>query len=440
MIGLGTAAAQLDTSVNIAFPAITRGFSLSISDIQWVVICYVLTYASLLLAMGRISDTVGHVLVFRIGLSWSAVALLLVGWSPAFGAMLLFRCLQGIGAALVLSCGVALVTSLYREEKRSHALGIYTMLLSIAWMLGPLLGGLLTSAWDWPAVVWFRVPIALAPLVLLRGMPATPRREATDRFDIIGGAALVLGLVTMLLALNRLREFSAIWFALLSVVAFAAFVLRESRAARPIIAFHILRQPGFALLNLVSVLVNLAAFSIWLLVPYFLARVPAYSLTVSGAILATTAAGAALAAPIGGRLAGQRISPHHLAIAGAAVSGLGLLLLGGWTEQTPTILRIAELVVQGIGLGLFQLAYSDIVTATLPLRDRGVAGSLVLLTRTFGTVTAASVIFLVFNVLNTAYGFQAGFQKTFQFAALLAFAATALVAFLPRGTDGPQTQ
>ena len=66
MIGLGTAATQLDTAVNIAFPAITRGFGLAIGDIQWVVICYVLTYASLLLALGRIGDTVGHALVFRL--------------------------------------------------------------------------------------------------------------------------------------------------------------------------------------------------------------------------------------------------------------------------------------------------------------------------------------------------------------------------------------
>src|SRR5690242_4334588 len=87
MIGLGTAAVQLDTSVNIAFPAITRGFALSVGDIQWVVICYVLTYASLLLALGRVGDTVGHALVFRIGLSISAVALLLVGCAPNYGAM-----------------------------------------------------------------------------------------------------------------------------------------------------------------------------------------------------------------------------------------------------------------------------------------------------------------------------------------------------------------
>ena len=178
MIGLGTATAQLDTSVNIAFPAITRGFDLTIGDIQWVVICYVLTYASLLLALGRVGDTVGHAIVFRIGLVWSAVALLLVSCSPSYGAMLVFRCLQGVGAALVLSCGVALVTSLYGEERRSRALGIYTMMMAFGLMLGPLLGGALTAIWDWPAVFWFRIPIAIAALLLLRGMPVSPPRRA----------------------------------------------------------------------------------------------------------------------------------------------------------------------------------------------------------------------------------------------------------------------
>jgi len=267
---------------------------------------------------------------------------------------------------------------------------------------------------------------------LLRGMPASPQRQAADRFDVLGGVALVLGLVTMLLALNRLREFSGVWFGLLSAVAFAAFVLRESRAARPIIAVEILRQKGFALLNLVSVLANLAAFSVWLLVPYFLVRVPGYSLTESGVILATAAAGAALAAPIGGRVAGRGISAQRLAIAGAAANGVGLLLLGAWTEHTPTILRIAGLAMQGVGLGLFQLAYSDIVTAALPLRDRGVAGSLVLLTRTLGTVTAASVVLMVFEILNTKYDFVEAFQKSFQFAALMAFAAAGLLAISMR--------
>ena len=112
------------------------------------------------------------------------------------------------------------------------------------------------------------------------------------------------------MAFNRIREFSAIWLGLLSALAFAGFIFRQSRAARPIIDFAVFRLPGFAILNLVSVLTNLAAFSVWLLVPYYLTRVTGYSLGESGAILACGAAGAALAAPIGGRLIGRESPPN----------------------------------------------------------------------------------------------------------------------------------
>jgi MFS family permease len=402
-----------------------------------VVICYVLAYASLLLALGRIGDTVGHAIVYRTGLIWSAATFLLVGIAPSYGAMLAFRCLQGIGAALVLSCGAALVTSLYGEERRGRALGIYTMMMALGLMLGPLLGGALVAIWDWPAVFWFRIPIAIAALLLLRGLPASQPRAAREPFDIAGGIALALGLVTMLMALNRIREFSAVWLGLLSALAFAGFVFRQSRAARPIIDFEVFRLPGFAMLNFVSVLANVAAFSVWLLVPYYLTRVSFYALAESGAILASGALGAVLAAPVGGRLIGHRISAERLAIAGAAGIGAGLLMLSAWTEQTTTALRVAGLIVQGVGLGLFQLAYTDIVTAALPPRERGVAGSLALLTRTLGTVAAASLVLMAFEILQSKQDFFEAFHQTFQLAALLAFVSAGLLAVSPRKIGQP---
>ena len=112
--------------------------------------------------------------------------------------------------------------------------------------------------------------------------------------------------------------------------------------------------------------------------------------------------------------------------------GAGLLMLSAWSEQTPTSLRVAGLVIQGVGLGLFQLAYTDIVTAALPLGDRGVAGSLALLTRTLGTVAAASIVLMVFEILNVGQDFFEAFRQTFQLAALLAFASAALLVFAPR--------
>jgi EmrB/QacA subfamily drug resistance transporter len=437
MIGLGTAATQLDTAVNIAFPAITRAFGLAIGDIQWVVICYVLAYASLLLALGRIGDTIGHAIVYRTGLILSAVAFLLVGLAPSYGAMLFFRCLQGIGAALVLSCGAALVTRIYGEERRGRALGIYTMMMALGLTLGPLIGGVLVALWDWSAVFWFRIPIAIVVLLLSHGLPASQPREARDGFDIPGGIALALSLVTMLMAFNRIRELYSVVLGMVSVAAFAGFIFRESRAERPIVNFEVFRLPGFALLNVVSVLANIAAFSVWLLVPYYLTRVTGYTLVESGAILASGAAGAVLAAPIGGRLIGRQVSAERLAIAGSAGVGAGLFLLSAWTEQTSTALRITGLVVQGIGLGLFQLAYTEIVTAALPAADRGVAGSLALLTRTLGTVAAASLVLIVFESLQLKHGFFGAFHQTFQLAAVLAFVCAALLAFSPRKIGRP---
>lgn len=439
MIGLGTAATQLDTSVNIAFPAITRAFDIAIGDIQWVVICYVLSYASLLLALGRIGDTIGYAIVYRTGLILSAIAFLLAGIAPSYAALLVFRCLQGVGAALVLSCAAALVTHIYGEERRGRALGVYTMMMAFGLMLGPLLGGVLVALWDWPTVFWFRIPIALAALLLSQGLPASQPGGARDPFDITGGVALALGLVTMLMALNRIREADAILLGLVSVAALAVFFFRESRAERPIIDFAVFRLPGFAMLNLVSVLANIAAFSVWLLVPYYLTRVSGYTLAESGAILASGAAGAVMAAPIGGRLIGKQISAQRLAITGAAIIGVGLMLVSAWTGQTPTALRVAGLVVQGVGLGLFQLAYTDIVTAALPLGDRGVAGSLALLTRTLGTVAAASLVLMVFEILQLGHGFFEAFHQTFQLAALLAFVSAGMLALSSRKIGRPQS-
>ncbi len=433
MIGLGTSTTQLDTSVNIAFPAITSGFHLAIGDIQWVVISYVLTYASLLLALGRIGDTIGHAIVFRIGLAWSAIAFLLVAFAPTYPTMLIARCLQGIGAALILSCGIALVTSLFGEERRSWALGIFTMMMGFGVLLGPLLGGVLVALWDWPAVFWFRAPIAVTALLLLRGLPARQQPvEQRPPFDIASTLALVFGLVALLLAINRIREWTALPLALACAAALSIFVMRQSRSDRPIVDFRVFRRDGFAVINLVSVLVNIAAFSVWMLAPYFLTRVNGYSLAGSGAILACGAFGVIIASSIGGRLLGRRlISAERLAPVGALGVAAGLAMLSFWTEETPTALRIAGLIVQGLGLGLFQLAYTDVVTAALPVSDRGVAGSLALLTRTLGTVTAASLLLMLFESLQTANGFFEGFRQTLTIASCLAL-GTAVLLLLPR--------
>src|SRR6266581_3487712 len=182
LVGLGISVVPLDTAVNIAFPDITGSFGLPIPMIQWVVICYVLTHAGLMLAFGRVGDMWGHGRVFRAGLAWSVAAFLLCAAAPSFGWLLFFRFLQGISAGLIISCAPALVTGLYPEARRSHALGIFTLMFAVGSALGPLIGGFLVAHWGWPGVFWFRTPIALASLIFLRGLPPGSGADGDRRF------------------------------------------------------------------------------------------------------------------------------------------------------------------------------------------------------------------------------------------------------------------
>jgi MFS family permease len=383
VVGIGTAAVQLDTAVNIAFPAITRAFARGVDEVGWVVVGYVLTYAMLLLVCGRLGDRLGHGRVFRLGLAITAAAQLFCAAAGDFALLLVARVLQGIGAALVLSVGPALATLLFPESRRTWALGRYTTMIAIAATLGPFAGGILVELRDWPAVFWSRAPVALAALAMFRTPPAAGSTVAP-------------------------------------------------RALRDLVALS--RLAGFPTLNVASVLVNFAAFAVWLLVPFYLVRVAGIGAAQGGAMLSIAALGVLLASVLGAR-AIAALGAGPVCALGASTIGTGLLAIAGWEGDAGPWHLASALAVQGIGLGLFQLGYADIVAATLPRADRGVAGSLAHLTRTLGTVCAALVMMGGFAALEAGLGFLPAFQHVFVAAAVLAFAVGIFLGLTRRAGD-----
>ena len=428
MLGLGMSVVPLDTAVNIAFPDITGSFGLPISMIQWVVICYVLTYAALMLAFGRIGDIGGHARVFRAGLAWSVVAYLLCAAAPDFGWLLFFRFLQGIGAGLVISCAPALVTGLYPEARRAHGVGMFTLIFALGSAMGPLIGGVLVARWGWPAVFWFRAPIALTSLLFLRGLPAAATSTG-ERFDVFGALSLAVGLTALLLGINALRGAGggAAWLIGTALASLALFVWWEGRAARPIVRIELFKDAGFAAVNAVFMLVNLATFSVLLFVPYFFARFSTMPLPAAGAVLASGSVAMALTSPAAGWLI-ARIASERVAALGILLIGAGLYLIGIWSADASPAIMVLTLPLQGFGVGLFQVAYMDIVMRSSPIADRGVAGSLSMLTRTIGTVTGAAALTLLFRTLqgsDAEAGFLDAFHAVFRIAGI-GVAATAL--------------
>jgi MFS family permease len=203
--------------------------------------------------------------------------------------------------------------------------------------------------------------------------------------------------------------------------------------ARPIIDLGLFRNGGFAAINLASVLVNLTSFSILLFTPYYLVRLAGLSSPAAGALLAASFAGMIGASPLAPRIIG-RLAANRVALLGAALGAVGLVLIGGWNPgiswQTPVVL--ATLGLQGFGLGLFQIAYMEVVIGTVPRAQRGVAGGLAMLTRTLGIVGGATLLTLLFHAVEQsrlasgqsgAESFLAAYRATFRLAGGVALLA-----------------
>ncbi len=415
IVGLGASLAPLDIAVNVALPAITDHFALALGDVQWLVVCYVLVYGSLMLVCGKMGDLFGHRRIFRIGLVVSAAGCAACALAPDWPLFLLARTVQGVGTALALACTPALATAVCPPEQRVKALAGYAMAMSLAGTLGPLLGGFLVSVWGWQAVYWVRVPIALLALTLSGALPSP--HSQSRHFDVLGAILLAASMSMLLLALVLSQRPVVAWWMALGLLAMALallhrYVVRSLHAPEPIIRPELFTDAAFTIPNVMNALANLAGVAILLLTPYYLINVLHLSAVLSGLMLALAWTGALAGAPLAARLV-PWFGRGPTAFVGVAIVGLGLLPLGLTGEATPVPVVALLLVLEGAGQGLLNVAYTDLVTGTLPERDRGVAGSLALLTRTVGIVSGASILTALHAHGAAGGDFLAGYRFAF---------------------------
>jgi MFS family permease len=218
---------------------------------------------------------------------------------------------------------------------------------------------------------------------------------------------------------------------LVAALALLLLYIRRSRhVADPIIRPRLFADAAFAVPNIMNVLANLAGFSILLLTPYYLVNVLKLSALASGAVLGLAFAGSLAGAPLAARLV-PILGRRSTAFAGVALVGAGLLPLAFTTANTALALVALLLIIEGLGPGLLTVAYTDLVTDTLPERDRGVAGSLALLTRTLGIVSGASVLTALHSHAATD-GFMAGYRFAFMAAGGGLLVALAISCLWPR--------
>ncbi len=394
---LGGLLAGLDTSVNIAFPAITAAFAIDVSQIQWVVVSFVLTYSVLLLPAGRLADRIGHGRVTVIGISLQALAFIACALAPSFPLFLLARVSQGGAMALILGAAPALVTLSVDEERQPRALGVYSMFSAVGLALGAPVGGLLLRIWDWPSVYFFRVPymIVLLGIALASGLHRRPSKISHQPLDLLGAVTLAGGLGLALFVASRGLTWG--WFTprtatlgCVALIVLGVFCFVEKRAALPLVELSLFRRPGFGQANLMNALANASMFSLWFLGPYLLVDIRGHGSISGGLILGIAPTTTAAAAWVAGWLT-NRLGLRALTRFGLASLGVGLVIFSRADAGTHLVVLIVALSLVGMGLGSFQVPNMSFVMASIPRSQQGVAGGMTQMVRTSGLVAGLAV-------------------------------------------------
>lgn len=289
---LGSSMAFIDgTVVNVALPSIQRELNASSSDAQWVIESYALFLAALLLAGGSLGDHFGRRRIFMIGVVLFTLASIGCGLSTSVTALISARCLQGVGAALLIPGSLSLLSAAFPPTERGAAIGTWSAFSGITAAIGPVIGGYLVDHYSWTWAFLVNAPIG-GVLLLICARKVPESFGATSRMPVdAGGAALAtVGLAGLVFALIEApvrgwTSISVLGAAGVGVVALGFFIVWEKRARAPMLPLQLFQQRDFAGANLLTLLLYGALGGGLFFVPLNLIQVQGYSATAAGAAL-----------------------------------------------------------------------------------------------------------------------------------------------------------
>ncbi|MCC7442094.1 MAG: MFS transporter [Bdellovibrionales bacterium] len=412
----GTFMATLDSSiVNIALPTLTNELASSdlaagIAKVKWVVISYLLTITCLILPFGRIADQWGRKHVFVLGFMVFTGASALCGLAPTLTALIASRVLQGVGAAMIMANGPAVIAATFAAKERGKALGVMAMVVSAGLIAGPSLGGILIVTMGWRSIFLVNIPVGLLGIYLVwRQLPRDPLPTVRAAFDWAGTVlqAVVLGLLIVLFDPPSISVSGGTPFPVprlllgaLVLTLGAVFVKVESLADAPLFDLSLLRIRTFWTAIVASFLMFLVYSFIAVLMPFFLETALRLSPRHAGYLMATIPIVNFVVAPLSGR-ASDQIGSQELSTAGSLLAAVTLFLMagaGGFGISARTgIASIAVFLgMIGFALGLFQTPNNNAIMGQVPNGKLGVASALLATVRNLGLVIGTGLAVGVF--------------------------------------------
>jgi EmrB/QacA subfamily drug resistance transporter len=377
---LGSTMAFVDESVvNVALPKIETNLHTTLGAMQWVVNAYTLCMSALLLVGGATGDQFGRRRMFVIGVLVFAVASLGCGVAPNVQALIGARALQGVGAALLVPCSLALIGAAYGEKERGAAIGVWSGASAIAAGVAPLLGGELVDHWSWRAIFLINPLLAVPTIwIALRHVPESRDPEASTTLDWQGALLAFVGLSTLVYGLIAAAtrgwgDARVITALVAGALALGAFLLAERRSRAPMMPLELFRLRTFTGVNLLTLLLYGALAGAFFFLPFLLIQARGYSATAVGAVYLPFTLVLGVLSRWSGELM-DRFGARGPLIIGPALTALGFVLLAA--AHAPLGSVLLSMTVLGLGMAITVAPLTTAVLNAVPAHRTGVASGI----------------------------------------------------------------
>jgi DHA2 family multidrug resistance protein len=395
---IGTLMQALDSTIaNVALPYMQGSLSASYDQITWVLTSYVIAAAIMTAPVGWLSTRFGRKNLFIACLVGFTVSSMACGIATSLVEMVIDRLIQGAFGAALVPLSQSTMLDIYKPSERGGAMALWGMGVMVGPILGPTLGGYLTSLYTWRYVFFVNLPFGIAAVLgLMFFMAKREQRPASDHFDWLGFGVLSLGLAALQLMLDRGEELD--WFgsaeiigaAIVAIIGFYLFIVHMFTAKKPFIP-----RVAFADRNLNSALIAMFLVGLVLLAssallaPY-LQKLGDYPVETAGLVMAPRGIGTMIAMMIAGRTV-NKIDPRLMMFAGYLLLMISMWMMTTWLPSTSQTYIIETLVVQGFSMGLVFTPLQVVAFYTLDPKIRTQGTSLLSLTRNVGSAIGISV-------------------------------------------------
>ena len=387
-------------SINIALPVIGKEFGMNAILLSWIPTSYLLAAAMFLIPFGKVADIYGQKKIFTIGMIVYTISSFLSAIAFSSTSLIIFRILQGIGAAMIFGTSTAILTSVFPLGEKGKALGINVAAVYTGLSLGPFLGGLLTQQLGWRSIFWLNSILGLLTIILTLAELKGEWNEAKgEKFDIAGSMLYSLSLLLIMYGFTLLPAKTG--FILIIIGGIGIFVLlgSEQKIPNPIIDIKLFKDNiPFAFSNLAALINYSATSATGFLLSLYLQYIKGLNPQAAGLVLVSQPIMQTIFSPFAGRLS-DKFEPRIIASIGMGLTVIGLIILAFINSGTSLAIIIFDLILLGIGFGLFSSPNVNAVMKSVEKKLYGIAASTVATMRLIGQMLSLGIVMLIFSII-----------------------------------------